>query len=251
MKKIIILLLVACALLLAYRLLWKQDQPKQCCGNACKSRVECTLDSALANPFSAGECQFTLGLNTDNAQIETLGDTLVMTAGEQTDFFLSPQDSSIVATSPIILTAVDNTKPFTFTAKVTPEFTPDGTYAAGTLYAYERGDHWQKLAFEQSEDGLHRIVTVRTKGLSDDNNHQIETIPAVYLRISSDTRAIGSYYSEDGQTWHMARLCQNDYPEQILLGLSAQSPKVGQHRCTFTEVEIKQQPVADFREGKL
>ena len=130
-------------------------------------------------------------------------------------------------------------------------FTETGTYSAGVLYAYENDSHCQKLCFEQDEYGVHRVVSVRTIGTSDDNNHQAIIGPWVYMRLSSDGTTLGSYFSENGEIWHMARLYKNDFPGKLLLGLSFQSPKDDAHTCYFTEISLKQEAVANFRIGKL
>ena len=65
------------------------------------------------------------------------------------------------------------------------------------FFVYVNDTLWQKLAFEQDEYGNHRIVTVRTQGTSDDNNHDKIDAKSVYMKISSDTHTIASYYSLD------------------------------------------------------
>lgn len=194
--------------------------------------------------------QFTQAKNGAENNVTVFNDTLKFVAGPQTDYFRSP-DGTVINNSPVIFTEIDNTKPFTFTAKVEPQFTLTGTYSAGVLYVYENDTHNQKLCFEQDENGAHRVVTVRTIGTSDDNNHQSIEGPSVYMRISSDSKQIGSYYSEDGKTWRMARLYKNDFPEKLLLGVSSQSPKDNEHTCYFSEVSIIETAVPDFRSGKL
>ena len=86
--------------------------------------------------IKVGGIRFTKSKNGGENGIALLGDTLKFVAGPQTDYFCSP-DGSVVNSSAAIFTEVDNTKPFTFTAKVQPEFTETGTYSAGVLYAYE------------------------------------------------------------------------------------------------------------------
>jgi regulation of enolase protein 1 (concanavalin A-like superfamily) len=122
----------------------------------------------------------------------------------------------------VLLTAIDNTKPFTFTTRVTPVL--HETYDAGALYLWVREDHWLKMAMERDERGLSRIVTVRTHGTSDDNNHDAISAKSAFLRVSSDTSSIGFYYSLDGKSWQLVRVFRNDYPPRLWLGLSAQSP---------------------------
>lgn len=200
--------------------------------------------------ITVGNVRFDKVKNAANGTFSVKNDTLTFIAGPQTDYFRSP-DGSVVNNSPVIFTEIDNTKPFTFTAKVQPQFTETGTYSAGVLYAYENDLHTQKLCFEQSEDGLHRVVTVRTVGTSDDNNHQVIPGKFVYMRLSSDGKTIGSYYSEDGKLWHMARLYKNDFPDKLLLGISSQSPKDDEHTCRFSEVSLVNKATSDFRNGKL
>lgn len=221
--------------------------------NACKENGnKSAVESAKLTPcdITIGGIKFLKTKNSAAGKIEITGDTMKFVAGPQTDYFRSP-DGSVVNSSAVIFTEIDNTKPFTFTAKVTPQFTEAGTYSAGVLYAYENDTHCQKLCFEQSEDGLHRIVTVRTNGTSDDNNHQIISGKYVYMRLSSDGTTLGSYYSEDGKEWHMARLYKNDFPEKLLLGISSQSPKDDGHTCYFSEVSLVDRATTDFRNGKL
>ena len=194
--------------------------------------------------------QFTQAKNGAENNVTVFNDTLKFVAGPQTDYFRSP-DGTVINNSPVIFTEIDNTKPFTFTAKVEPQFTLTGTYSAGVLYAYENDTHNQKLCFEQDENGAHRVVTVRTIGTSADIIHQSIEGPSVYMRISSDGKQIGSYYSEDGKTWRMARLYKNDFPEKLLLGLSSQSPKDNEHTCYFSKVSIIETAVPNFRSGKL
>lgn len=200
--------------------------------------------------ISIGGVEFTKTKNDKACKIEVSGDTMKFVAGAQTDFFRSP-NGNIINSSPVIFTEIDNTKPFTFTAKVNPQFTESGTYSAGVLYIYENDSHNQKMCFEQDEYGEHRVVTVRTIDTSDDNNHQSIPGDTVYMRLSSDGTTLGSYYSEDGKKWHMARIYKNDFPEKLLLGLSSQSPKDNEHTCYFTEVSLVDRATSDFRNGKL
>lgn len=166
------------------------------------------------------------------------------------DFFCDPNGGKLTnSTIPAIFTEVDNTKPFTFVAKVTPEFTKEGVYNAADLLVYANDTLWQKLCFEQDERGRHRIVTVRTQGTSDDNNHEKLTVSSVYLKFSSDTRTLASYYSLDKKEWQMVRLYKNYYPDKIWVGIASQCPKAGTCTSLFEEVSFEQASVDDFRLG--
>lgn len=137
---------------------------------------------------------------------------------EGLDFFSDPNGKLSNTTLPILLVPVENTKPFTLIAKVTPEFTTEGLYNAADLFVYSCDSLWQKLAFEQDEYGNHRIVTVRTQGTSDDNNHDKLDVSSVYLKISSDTKTIASYYSIDKKRWNHGSSIQELLSKEHLFG---------------------------------
>ena len=182
----------------------------------------------------------------------TLTDRVItMSSTEGQDIFSDPDGGKLTkATLPILFIPTDNAKPFTFQAKVTPGFAEDGLYNAADLIVYANSDLWQKLAFEQDEYGNHRIVSVRTDGTSDDNNHDKIEAGSVYMKISSDTKTIASYYSLDGKEWHMVRLYKNSYPEKIYLGIASQCPVKGLCISQFEEITLTTDNVGDFRMGE-
>jgi regulation of enolase protein 1 (concanavalin A-like superfamily) len=106
------------------------------------------------------------------------------------------------------------------------------------------------MAFEMDERRRTRMVTVRTTGTSDDNNHDVVTQQSVHMKISSDTKTVGFYYSLDDQSWQLIKLFKNEYPQKIWMGASAQSPVGNGMSATFEGVSLTQKSVADFRLGK-
>ncbi len=194
-----------------------------------------------------GGVRFTRALNNaaSNARID--GAKLILGAKAGTDYFNSPDESAASHTAPVLLVGIDNAKPFTFTTKLTPVH--DATYDAGAVYLYYDDDLWHKFAFERDERGRRRIVTVRTSFTSDDNNHDVITQSSVYLKISSNGKMIGFYYSTDNLSWNLARLHRNEYPETIWLGVSSQSPTGNGNTTTFEDCSLVHVSVADFRSG--
>lgn len=199
-----------------------------------------------------GDVTFTHSINGADTCISLLADgALEFRCAEGLDFFCDPNEGKLSNnTLPVLLIPTDNTKPFTLTAKVTPEFTAEGLYNAADLFVYVNDTLWQKLAFEQDEYGNHRIVSVRTQGTSDDSNHDKIDAPSVYMKISSDTRTIASYYSLDKKEWHMVRLYRNYYPDLIYLGISSQCPQRGGCTSRIEEVTLSHDNVGDFRMGE-
>lgn len=197
-----------------------------------------------------GSLTFTHALNGADTCVTVKKDsTLEFRCTEKRDIFCDPNGQLTNSTLPILLSAIDNTKPFTLTAKVTPGFTEEGVYNAAALFVYANDTLWQKLCYEQDERGQHRIVTVRTQGTSDDNNHQQLAVPAVYLKLSSDTRTLASYYSLDRKEWRMVRLYKNYYPNRLWVGVASQCPQAGNCTSFFEDVRLEQTAVSDFRMG--
>ena len=145
----------------------KQDESQQTMNETVMNKVtDCKI--------SAGNITFTNAINGAEKCVKLLDDgALEFHCTEGLDFFSDPNGKLSNTTLPILLVPVENTKPFTLIAKVTPEFTTEGLYNAADLFVYSCDSLWQKLAFEQDEYGNHRIVTVRTQGTSDDYYHRM------------------------------------------------------------------------------
>jgi regulation of enolase protein 1 (concanavalin A-like superfamily) len=191
---------------------------------------------------------FTRALNGAADHAKVTNGKLTLSSEAKRDNFRDPEVKFSNNTAPILLTAIDNKQPFTLTAKITPTFLK--TYDAGTLYIWVKDDLWLKMAMEMDERGKPRMVTVRTIGTSDDNDHDIITEKSVYMKISSDTKIVGFYYSLDKKSWQLIRLFKNDYPASIWVGISAQSPIGEGTSVLFEDVTLTQQSISDFRLGQ-
>jgi regulation of enolase protein 1 (concanavalin A-like superfamily) len=147
----------------------------------------------------------------------------------------------------LLLKKVDNTRPFTFTAELKPEHLVK--YDAGMLFILVDEKHWLKFAFEQDERGNNRVVTVRTSNTSDDNNHEALKDSIIYLKISSDSKSVGFYYSLDNKKWNLVRVFKNEYPASIYLGIGTQSPAGNGNKTVFYGIDFLPTAVRDFRSG--
>ena len=190
---------------------------------------------------------FTRSLNgaAANARVET--GKLTLRSDARRDNFRDPDGKLSNDTAPLLLTEVDNKQPFTLTARVTPTFLK--TYDAGALYIYVKEDLWLKMALEMDERRKTRMVTVRTIGTSDDNNHDVVEAKSVFMKMASDTRTVGFYYSLDTRSWQLIRLFRNDYPASIWVGISTQSPLGAGTSSVFEGIELTQRSPSDFRLG--
>lgn len=139
--------------------------------------------------------EFNKSLHNAKATATVTNEILVLESKAKCDNFNDPGTMSINSTVPVLLTKIDNSKPFTFIAKVTPIF--HETYDAGTMYIYLNQERWLKFAFEMGERMNTRAVTVSTIKTSDDNNRDIINSTSMYMKISPDTKSIGFYHSLD------------------------------------------------------
>lgn len=195
---------------------------------------------------------FTKSLNGAEKQVSDSAGIITFRAKPQADFFCDPNGKISQDDAAILFMEIDNQKPFTYSAKVKTGFTSDGTYNAAVLFVYANDSLWQKLCFEQDERGTHRVVSVRTIGTSDDNNHEVvnNDTKSIYFKISSDTKTIANYYSLDGKKWQMVRLYKNEYGHKIYLGICSQAPQSDECISTFENLQLTTDHVKDFRLGE-
>lgn len=225
---------------------------------ACQGREVKTTGVVPEPLFTIEDCkvdmggiQFTKMVNGADKAVTETDNVIRFDAPEGTDLFIDPNDGKLSqGTAKILLTEIDNSKPFSFSACLKPGFTPEGVYNAADLVVIANDTLWQKFCFEQDERGKHRVVTVRTIGTSDDNNHPEISQEYIYYKISSDTRTIASYYSLDGEEWQMVRLYKNNYPTRLYLGICSQAPQKGGCVSEFSQLSMRTESVADFRLGK-
>lgn len=224
---------------------------------ACTPSLEEAKEDIYEPAFRIEDCDVELGgirfskmVNNADKQVSLTDSVIRFTAPEGTDLFIDPNDGKLTkSTAKILLTEIDNTKPFTFSGRLKPGFTEDGLYNAANLMVVANDTLWQKFCFEQDERGKHRVVTVRTVGTSDDNNHEVIEQDNIYYKISSDTHTIASYFSLDGKEWQMVRLYKNNYPKELYIGICSQAPVKGECISEFSELSLSTDNVGDFRLG--
>ena len=215
--------------------------------------VEDTVNEKLTNcDITISGIHFTKALNGADSQVTDSAGTVTFRAKPHADYFNDPNDGKLSqSNAAVLLTEVDNTKPFTFSARLKSGFTEDGLYNAAALFVYASDSLYQKFCFEQDERGNHRVVTVRTVGTSDDNNHEVfNDAKFIWYKISSDARTIASYYSLDGQQWQLVRLYKNAYPDTLYLGICSQAPQSDECVSVFDQLLLTTDNVCDFRIGE-
>jgi uncharacterized protein len=165
------------------------------------------------------------------------GNELEITAGKSTDRFTSPNDGTVRSNSPWLL--FEQTGDFALRAKVTVDFR--SKWDAGALVLYIDDQHWAKLCFEYSTAGKPTIVSVVTRGLSDDANAFPVEGTTVWLQVARAGPSIFFYSSADGKSWHVIRNFTLGTPQSAMspklrVGFSSQSPAGEGCRSVFSSI---------------
>ena len=146
---------------------------------------------------------------------------LTISSNPKTDWFVDPFDGTVAKTAPILLFTPG--PDYVLSARVTVQFTTK--WDAGALMLWGDDHHWAKLSYEFSPDQKPTLVTVVTRGLSDDCNSLSLTGDSVYLRIAKSGNTYVFYFATDGKNWQILRTFNLDTNFPIRAGFESQSPE--------------------------
>jgi regulation of enolase protein 1 (concanavalin A-like superfamily) len=175
------------------------------------------------------------------------GTRLTITAPELTDLFIDPSGSGATDNLSCAMFVPPDAS-FLLSARVAVDFA--STYDAGVLLLMEKDDLWAKLCFEYSPQKEPTVVSVVTRGSSDDCNSTVIKGREVFLRIAHTPEATAFHYSLDNRFWHMVRyfsLGRLNYPKA---GLASQSPTGKKCTSVFTEITYTPGALKDRRNGE-
>ena len=168
-------------------------------------------------------------------------------AGPRTDLFVDPATGNVSVNAPRLLTPAP-AGDFQFSAEVTAFH--DATFDAGALLVWAGDGTWAKLAFEYSPQETGMIVTVVTRGDSDDANGYTVDALAVWLRISRIGRAYACHASVDGTRWDFVRHFTLPGDPTVAIGFEVQSPTGDGCRARFTQIRSDETSLSDLRNGQ-
>jgi regulation of enolase protein 1 (concanavalin A-like superfamily) len=205
---------------------------------------------------AAGLTSMPFDLRWEVPPVDWAGDgdaTLTITAGPRTDMFVDPRGiDGPTLNAPRLLGSPDAdgaAGDYLLGARVRVGFS--ATYDAGVLLVYGDERSWAKLCFECSPDGRPMIVSVVTRGVSDDANAFEVDGDQVWLRVARLGRAYAFHASTDGTAWRLVRhfaLAPGGPPPRI--GFEAQSPTGGGCTATFERIRFARERLGDLRSGE-
>ncbi|MGD9957103.1 MAG: DUF1349 domain-containing protein [Candidatus Nanopelagicales bacterium] len=183
---------------------------------------------------------------------EVAGSSVRTQALPGTDFFIDPvtagTDAATAVGDAVTLLGAPPAGDFQLSARVAVGFAAQ--YDAGVLMVRAAADRWAKLCFEQSPAGDPMVVSVVTRGTSDDANAFVVDGAEVWLRVSRLGPAYAFHASTDGTSWRMVRLFSLGAPtDGDRVGFEAQSPMGQGCAVRFDDVRFVAERLADVRDG--
>jgi regulation of enolase protein 1 (concanavalin A-like superfamily) len=173
------------------------------------------------------------------------GSGLTGTAGAGTDLFVDPA-SAHASLEALRLTFSAPAGDFQLRARVEVDFA--GTYDAGALLVWMDDRTWAKLCLEYSPQRQPMVVSVVTRGNSDDANNVTVDGSTIWLRVSHRDGAYAYHASADGEHWDLVRHFNLGGPAPQV-GFAVQSPLGDGCTARFGEIAFTQQRLAELRDG--
>ncbi|MGP4022060.1 DUF1349 domain-containing protein [Actinomadura sp. 3N407] len=177
--------------------------------------------------------------------VQPAEDALTITTGPRTDWFVDPATGEVTATGSALLGVAPH-REFTLTARVSVDFA--SAFDAGALVVRPAPDHWAKLAHEISTQRQPMLVSVVTRGRSDDATGLHTDAGTVWLKVSRRAGAYAFHASTDGDVWHLIRhfyLGEQDCE----VGFLTQSPTGEGCRARFTQISYLNAVVHDLHDA--
>jgi regulation of enolase protein 1 (concanavalin A-like superfamily) len=172
--------------------------------------------------------------------------SLTIAAGPQSDWFVNPQGAEPRRNAPALVG--EATGDFMLSARVSVEFA--STFDAGVLFLYANDDLWAKLCFEYSPQRMPMVVSVVTRGTSDDCNSAVTEATSVWLRIARMDSALAFHSSKDGSEWDFVRHFTLGPTENLAVGFAAQSPTGEGCEVTFDDIRYLPRRLGKLRSGE-
>jgi regulation of enolase protein 1 (concanavalin A-like superfamily) len=128
------------------------------------------------------------------------------------------------------------------------------TYDAGVLVLHRDDAAWAKLCLEYSPQGQPMVVSVVTRGVSDDCSSFVVDADHVWLRVARIGQAYAFHALTDGTSWQLVRHFAlgpgHTDGGETAAGFLAQSPTGEGCVARFDQIGYSAQRLADLRSGE-
>jgi hypothetical protein len=173
------------------------------------------------------------------------GSSVAFAAGPLTDLFTDPGGAEPRAEAPLLFGRPSGD--FRLSARVSAPLA--AMFDAAALIVWASPASWGKLALERSPQGEATIVSVVTRGVSDDANAFTIAEGAAWLRIARSGETFAFHASLDGLWWSLVRYFTLPGAAAAAAGFLVQSPTGSGLEGRFDEIEWAAGPLAELRDG--
>lgn len=171
---------------------------------------------------------------------------LTIVAGEKTDMFRDPNVTYNTDNAPKLLFTADSN--FVLIASIEHNF--ESKWDGGAVVLKQDSLNWIKFCFEKDYTGARRVVSVVTKGISDDCNSVEISSNKVYFKVAKAGNVITLYYSLSGSNWFLVRHLQFDATKNLQVGFLGQSPTGKSCRVKFEDIQYLKRKIRDPYTGE-
>ncbi len=177
--------------------------------------------------------------------IEIGTSSIAFAAGPRTDLFADPAGGEPKTDAPLLLGRPDGD--FQLRARVAAPLS--ATFDAAGLVIWASPTAWGKLELECSPQREAMIVSVVTRGVSDDANGFTVPESFAWLRVARSGEAVAFHASVDGLWWSLIRSFTFPGAGGASAGFVVQSPTGEGLQGRFDEIEWNAGALADLRNG--
>ena len=170
---------------------------------------------------------------------------IAFAAGPRTDLFRDPAGGEPKTDAPVLLARPNGD--FQLRARVSAPLA--ATFDAAGLVVWASPTEWGKLELEYSPQQEAMIVSVVTRGLSDDANAFTVEEAVAWLRIARRGETIAFHASVDGVWWSLIRFFTFPGAGDAAAGFNVQSPTGEGLQGRFDEIEWTAAPLGELRNG--
>jgi uncharacterized protein len=200
----------------------------------------------VADQVAIESLPFALSWHGEPVEFGTGHDSLWAEAGGPTDLFVDPGTRVSYLSASRLVAQVGGD--FTLSARVSVDFR--SIFDAGALLVWIDEDRWAKVCLELSTQGRPTVVSVVTRGVSDDCNSFATERDEMWLRLARVGTAYAFHASVEGRQWELIRYFSLEpgagWPH---VGFLVQSPRGAGCTARFEEISFVPIRLADIRSG--
>lgn len=161
--------------------------------------------------------------------------TIELVAPAHTNLFNSPDGKFFRQDAAMLLFKPD--RDFVLTARVSADL--NSVYDVAALVVYQDNRTWAKFCYENSVERHATLVSVVTRGLSDDSNSIPASASGEFLAIVRKGDEFAFHASPDGRTWQLIRHFSLPLSDEARLGFAAHGSGATTLRAVFSEISYR------------